>query len=53
MAMETLNAKRIPYYETAVGFAKDKTNPAKRQAYADAIGELRGAFNAVLDAQGE
>jgi len=52
-AMATLNEKRIPYYETAAAFAIDKKNPAKKQAYADAIGELRTAFEAVLDARGE
>jgi hypothetical protein len=51
--MATLNEKRIPYYETAAAFAIDKKNPAKKQAYADAIGELRTAFEAVLDARGE
>jgi len=52
-AMATLNEKRIPYYETAAELAMDKKNPTKKQAYADAIGELRTAFEAVLVARGE
>ena len=52
-AMATLKEKRVPYYETAAAFAVDKKNPAKQQAYANAISELRAAFGAVLDAQGE
>lgn len=52
-AMATLNEKRIPYYDTAAAFAMDRKNPAKKQAYADAIGELRAAFNVISEAQGK
>jgi hypothetical protein len=42
-AMKVLNHRCIPYYATAAEFAADKTNPAKRQAYRDAISGLREA----------
>jgi hypothetical protein len=51
--MKTLNEKRVPYYETAEALKLDKGNPAKRQAYQDAISDLSEAFEEVLRAQAD
>ncbi len=61
--LETLtamrNERRIAYHSTAAAFAtvaRQKGDPmafaAAKRAYADAIRDLRLAFDAVLDAQG-